>query len=480
MQIELIDFVTIKLSKGKNLPLYVQLYEQINLMIKQHLLAPGYKLPPIRKLADYLQVNPSTVVNAYRELEQNGFIFSKRGSGSYVAEQINNNVDEDEKINYMPIDLTDDINALKENNQMINMSSIALNPEMISIETFKQVVNAVLERDKGYAFTYQDSQGYLPLRQSLTKELAKKRIQTTPEYIQIISGAQQGIDIVARAILKHGDTVFVENPTYPGAIAAFRSCGAKIIDIKLIKEGIDLVDLENKLRQFRPKLVYIMPNIQNPTGITYTKSICRRLMGLVRYYNAYVLEDDYISGLSYQEKNPVPLKAYDTDDRVIYIRSLSKIFMPGLRLAYLIMPQKLAQDLLNVKHISDIATAGLTQRVFDYYLREGLWQEHLIAIRKVCKKQFEFALKLAKKYLPKDIVYIKPIGGLSLWLNLPDRLQATEIINKAKNEGVIIGDGAPFFVRNAPNKQIRLSFATLSLAEINKGMQIIHRITIND
>lgn len=113
---------------------------------------------------------------------------------------------------------------------------------------------------------------------------------------------------MARAILKHGDIVFVENPTYPGAIAAFRSCGAKIIDIKLTKEGIDLVDLENKLRKFRPKLIYVMPNIQNPTGISYTKANCRRLMGLARFYNAYILEDDYISGLCYQEKSPIPLK----------------------------------------------------------------------------------------------------------------------------------------------------------------------------
>jgi DNA-binding transcriptional MocR family regulator len=477
MKDKLIEFVSIQLDKDLKEPLYVQLYEQIKLMIKQHLLSPGYKLPAVRNLAQNLQVNPSTVVNAYKELEKNGFIFSKRGSGSYVAEQVINTIDELEENNHIPIDLTDDLKILQGQKNVINMSTISLNPDMISIESFKQVVNKILERDKGYAFTYQDSQGYLPLRQSITQELAKKRINTTPEYIQIISGAQQGIDIVARAILKHGDIVFVENPTYPGAIAAFRSCGAKIIDIKLTKEGIDLVDLENKLRKFRPKLIYVMPNIQNPTGISYTKANCRRLMGLARFYNAYILEDDYISGLCYQEKSPIPLKAYDTDDRVIYIRSLSKIFMPGLRLAYLIMPQVLAQTLLNVKHISDIATSGLTQRVFDYYLREGLWQEHLNSIRSVYKTQFEFALRMAKKYLPKDIDYLKPQGGLSLWLNLPDRLNASEIIEKARNEGVIICDGAPFFVRNAPNKQIRLSFATLSLAEINTGIKIIQNIT---
>lgn len=198
-----------------------------------------------------------------------------------------------------------------------------------------------------------------------------------------------------------------------------------------------------------------MPNIQNPTGISYTKANCRRLMGLARFYNAYVLEDDYISGLYYQEKPPIPLKAYDTDDRVIYIRSLSKIFMPGLRLAYLIMPQVLAQTLLNVKHISDIATSGLTQRVFDYYLREGLWQEHLNSIRSVYKTQFEFALRMAKKYLPRDIKYLKPQGGLSLWLNLPDRLMATDVIKRARDEGVIICDGAPFLCEMLPiNKYV--------------------------
>lgn len=196
MKDKLIEFVSIQLDKDLKEPLYVQLYEQIKLMIKQHLLSPGYKLPAVRNLAQNLQVNPSTVVNAYKELEKNGFIFSKRGSGSYVAEQVINTIDELEENNHIPIDLTDDLKILQGQKNVINMSTISLNPDMISIETFKQVVNKILERDKGYAFTYQDSQGYLPLCQSITQELAKKRINTTPEYIQIISGAQQGIDIV--------------------------------------------------------------------------------------------------------------------------------------------------------------------------------------------------------------------------------------------------------------------------------------------
>lgn len=471
---KLIDFVSIQLSKTITTPLYVQLYKQLVEMIKQHTLSPGYKLPPVRKLALQLNINPSTVVSAYKELEQNNFVFCRRGSGSYVAEQIPQTIDELENIPSMPLDLTDDINEFSEDKNFINMSSISLNPHLISIETFKKAVNDILDRDKSYAFTYQESQGYYPLRESIAAELAKKQINTTPENIQIISGAQQGIDIVARALLKHGDIVFAENPTYPGAIAAFRSCGAKIVDIKLCKEGIDLVDLENKLQQFKPRLIYVMPNIQNPTGISYSKNVCHRLLGLAHHYNTYILEDDYISGLCYKHTLPIPLKAYDKDDRVIYIRSLSKIFMPGLRLAYLIMPAVLAKSFLQVKHISDIATSGLTQRVFDYYLRQKIWQNHLDTIRQTCKAQFEFALKVAAKYLPDDINYIKPQGGLSLWLNLPARLPANELIARAKQRGVILCDGSPFFVRNAPNRQIRLSFATLSLAQIQAGMQIIH------
>ena len=471
------DFVSIQLSKSTTIPLYVQLYEQIVTMIKQCKLAPGYKLPPVRKLAEQLKINPSTVVNAYRELEQNNFAVSRRGSGSYIAEQIPQTVDELENTPAIPLDLTDEINLFSDEHDLINMSSISLNPHLISIETFKRAVNDILDRDKSYAFTYQESQGYLPLRQSITQELAQKRIITTPNNIQIISGAQQGIDIVARTLLNHGDIVFAENPTYPGAIAAFRSRGAKIIDIKLCKEGIDPADLEHKLQQFKPRLIYVMPNIQNPTGISYSKAVCHRLLGLAHHYDTYILEDDYISGLCYKNTLPIPLKAYDNDDRVIYIRSLSKIFMPGLRLAYLIMPHKLAQSFLKVKHISDIATSGLTQRVFDYYLRQKIWQNHLDTIRSTCKAQFDFALKVADKYLPKDIHYLKPEGGLSLWLNLPDRLPAKDLIAKAKERGVILCDGAPFFIRNAPNHQIRLSFATLSLAQIQAGMQIIHDLT---
>lgn len=475
---DLNDFSSIQLNKNTAVPLYAQLYDELCRMVRAHQLAPGRRLPPVRTLAAHLAINPGTVVSAYRELEQNNYIFTRRGSGSYIAARLPATPDEREEMKAaLPLDLIDDVLPTENAQRMINMSSISLDPGMISIDTFKKAINCVLERDGGYAFSYQESQGFYPLRESIAGELAGKKIYTSPRNVQIISGAQQGIDIAARALLQRGDTVFMEKPTYPGAVAAFRACGAKIVDIDLTKEGIDLVELEIKLKQFHPRLIYVMPNIQNPTGISYSHSTCRRLMGLARYYDACVIEDDYISSLHYGKATPIPLKAYDSDDRVIYIRSLSKLFMPGLRLAYMVTPAKLYQQMLNVKNISDIATSGLTQRVFDYYLRTGLWHSHLASVTAACRTRFDFAVKTAKKYLPPDIVWQKPSGGLSLWLELPPRLKIAPLAATAKNRGILLCDGTPFFLRRPAADFIRLSFASLTPAQIQSSLQILSELT---
>lgn len=470
---DILSFVSIQLKRDTKAALYVQLYEALATLIKSNRLAPGYLLPPVRKFADFLNVNAGTVVSAYKELEKNGYIFSRKGSGSYVAEQ-SELADVERSIELTNTDITDpEIISADSDHLLINMSSISLNPDIISIEKFKQVLIQVLDRDQGHAFSYQESQGFLPLRESITEYLKKNGIETTADNVQIISGAQQGIDIVSRALLDHGDYVFTEAPTYPGAIAAFRSRGAKIIEIPLDKDGMDINKLEENLRCFRPRLIYLMPNIQNPTGLSYSTARRNRLMGLARHYNIFVLEDDYISELSYAKEKPAPLKALDRDDRIIYLKSFSKIFMPGLRLAFLTMPKVLAPKLLSVKHLSDISTSGLTQRIFDMYLRKGLWQKHISDIRNIYEAQLDFTIKAVKKYLPSDIACIKPHGGLSLWLTLPKEISADAVVRNAHEGGVLITNGSSFFPRKTIPRYIRISFATISLQQIDTGLQII-------
>ncbi len=471
------DFVSIQLSKTKKEPLYAQLYNELQQLIQTGHLTPGYALPPVRKFAAFLGINVGTVVSAYRELEKNGWIYSRTGSGSYVADPPDA-IDREPEDSLNELEIHDpEFLTSQPKNDAINMSSISLNPDIVSVAQFKKLILQVLDRDQGHAFGYQESQGFLPLRESFAAYLGENGIHTSAQNLQIISGAQQGIDIVARALLQHGDYVFTESPTYPGAIAAFRARGAKLIDIPLEADGPDLTVLEKRLQQFRPKLLYVMPNLQNPSGITYSLEKRARLMGLARYYNAYVLEDDYLSELGYTGKPLAPLKAMDRDDRIIYLKSFSKIFMPGLRLAFLNMPAHLSQRLLHVKHLTDISTSGLTQRVFDLYLRDGSWQKHIAGIRRVYQTQFDFTCRRTSELLGDTVHWQKPAGGLSLWLRLPPRLDAPTLTQAAAQKNLLLTDGTDFYPRPVDHHHIRISFATLSLQQIETGLGILAHLT---
>ncbi|WP_427112550.1 PLP-dependent aminotransferase family protein [Megasphaera sueciensis] len=466
------QFVSIQLTKNEKNALYVQLYNQIIELIHSRVLAPGYRLPSVRKFSQYLSINPGTVVNAYKELEKSGYVISHGGSGSYIAE----------KTSLMELDMGTvmaDCTLLeegwenKQNGDMINMRSIALNPDVISIKKFKELVIKVLDRDKGKTFSYEGSQGFLPLRESVVTYLKERHVSTSAKNIQVISGAQQGIDIVVRALLNHGDYVFTESPTYPGAIAAFRSAGAKVIDIPMEPDGIDVIKLEKYLQRFRPKLIYVMPILQNPTGISYSIEKRNRFMELMRYYDVCILEDDYLSELSFRTSPLAPLKALDRDDRVIYIKSFSKMFMPGLRLAFLCIPEYLAERILKIKYITDISTSGLTQRVFDLYLREGVWQEHIAHIRKIYKAQFDFAYQVAQHAFSDKVIVQNPQGGLSFWIRLPQKILAKEFCLQAEKNHVYIACGDDFYPRHIDQSHIRISFSLLSLQQVEAGFHIL-------
>lgn len=472
MNQEFLEFVSIQLNKNTKESLYVQLYAELRELIIKGQLSYGYLLPPVRKLATFLKVNPGTVVSAYKLLEQNGYIFSRAGSGSYVAE-ITASSDEQYQAALPEPELEAfprNVSAMPEN--CIDFSTVMPPPDLLPIDDFKNILIEVLDRDKGNAFSYQDSQGFKPLREAISSYLKEQGIKAQADNVQIISGAQQGIDIVAKALLNYGDYVFTENPTYPGAIAAFRSRGAKIVEINMESDGIDIQDLEVKIRTFRPKLIYVMANIQNPTGYSYSLAKRNRLIGLARRYNAMILEDDYISELDVSDLPLAPLKALDRDQRVIYLKSFSKIFMPGLRLAFLLMPPQLVSKVLAIKHNSDISTSGLTQRAFDLYLRKGIWQQHIAAVRRIYLERYQTTLAVIEQFLPEVICH-RPRGGLTCWLALPEGLSAHKVVQEAEKQGVLLTPGTAFFPRQAPDRFIRLSFAVVCSEEILHGVKLL-------
>ena len=463
-------FVSIHMDKNSKKPMYKQLGDHLYELIEKNILKPNTQLPPIRSFATHLKINPSTVVRAYNYLENRGVVYSQMGSGTYVAP--------------LPLDILQKpiVSKLKSTSfptsipitdSTINFASMSPSTDLFPIDAFKKALNEVLDRDKGNAFSYQDTQGYLPLRKTICNFIQQSNIYTTPEKVQIISGAQQGIDLISKALLHYGDLVFIEKPTYNGAVAAFQSRGAKMIEIPLEKDGIDHNTLEIYLKLYQPKFIYMMTYYQNPTGISYSTEKKRILLDLAEQYDFYIIEDDYLSDLYFSLEPPIPLKAFDHKNRVIYIKSFSKNFMPGLRLGFMILPKAIFQHVLSAKQTTDVATSGLLQRAFERYLSLHLWEEHVKKIRAIYKIRYEYLIEQIEHNIKNWIDYIPPKGGLSLWLQLKSDIPMDTFCNTLLQRKVIIAPGSLFSLSPYYKSYFRLSFANITKEEIYDGIIIM-------
>lgn len=474
-------FKTLKLDKNSKTALYIQLYCKIKELIQEGTLSRDFRLPSIRYLSDILEVNQVTVVSAIKQLEKESYVYSKPGSGIYVANILALPGSDNKNDNRIILDelyQSDDISLISSGQinikeHTINFASATPTPDLFPVEDFKLVLNEVLERDKGNAFGYQDSQGFSPFRESISGILKNYNILCSSNDIQIISGAQQGIDIISKAFLNQGDYIITESPTYTGAIAVFKSRGAEIADIEIDEDGPNLNILEYNLKKFKPKLIYTIPSFQNPTGFSYSNLKREEVLKLAEKYNTYIIEDDYVSDLDFDNKNYKPFKALDKNNRVIYIKSFSKIFMPGLRLGFMISPVSMQGNVLEAKHTTDISTSGLLQRAFDLYIREGYWDKHIKFMFQVYKERYFKFIKSLDENLPGTIKYSKPGGGLNIWLGLPYGFNINSLFKNAASNDIVFAPGKIFYSNNSPLKtnNIRLSFAAVHLEQIDPGIQ---------
>lgn len=462
------NLLDIKLNKDSSEPLYIQLYEQMKSLIQQGILKEDYRLPSIRNLAGALKVNNVTIVNAYKLLEDGKLIYKKQGSGSYVMplkERLNiisDNVEIDEDLEY----------SYSEGEGYINFATASPDPKLFPMTDFKKAINDVIERDAGTAFMYHDSRGYLPLRSSIAEYLAEQNIVSKAENVYIISGGQQGIDIISKALLTNGDYVFVESPTYMGAASLFKSRGARIVEIPMLPDGPDMNELEKMLRMIKPKFMYTMPSFQNPTGYSYSERKKKYLMLLCKKYKLLVVEDDYSGDLNYTDKPAAPLKAYDKGDSVIYIKSFSKIFMPGLRVAFLLIPEHIKRNIASAKYMTDISTSGFMQRVLDMYLKRNILKEHIQYMRIEYSIRYLEATRAVKNYL-RGTSFNQPNGGINLWIKLPEDVTASSLSELCKQKGVLFTPGTSFLKGQEGEEHIRISFAGVDTADITKGIAII-------
>ncbi len=449
---------------NKKLPIYLNIANHIEKLILNQELSPHDALPSIRKMSEIFSVNKDTVVTAYHCLENKGYVYKISGKGTYVKE-------------FSDVEI-ESIDIVRENYKF-DFSQSIISTDYFPVEEFKESFNRVLMRDKGKAFLYHNSVGYEPLRREIKKILHMQGIDTQIENIMIISGAQQGIDIVSRNLLQKNNHVFIENPTYKGAYHYFKSMGVKITGIPFLKNDLDIDKLEKELDWNNPKLMYTMPNFQNPTGISYSDESKRRILDLAEKHDFYIIEDDYTNEINYGNK-VISLKSLDDYKRVIYIKSFSKILMPGLRVSYIVIPDRLIDGIENIKAMTDISTSGILQRTLADFISSDNYIHHIDKINKVFKRKMDTVYRLIRDYMPKDVEVSMPNGGISFWVKLPEGIDAQTLLKEAKKENIIFNIGSDFYINKVliDRSYIRLSLGSIEEDSIEEGIKILSRVLL--
>jgi GntR family transcriptional regulator/MocR family aminotransferase len=477
----------IPLDRQSHIPLYQQIKKHIQQGILSGSLAADTRLPASRQLARDLGVNRITVETAYSELEADGLVFSRVGSGTYVLPPT--------PLPLQPIDALeaawplwqenvqtgdirstnverDELFKANQHPHLIRFAGGTSASHMFPADDFRKVLQTIMRRDGIAALEYGESNGYAPLRATIAHVLASQGLQAHAENILITAGSQQAISLVSQLLLKPGDTIMVESPTYGGALELFRALNFTIVGIPVDKRGMRVENLERLLQQHHPKLIYTIPNFHNPTGTCLSSSRRRELIVLADRYNVPILEDDFVGDLRYDGRTQPSLKALDPGGRVIYASTFSKMLMPGLRVGFLLIEGPVYESLVNFKHVNDLATSTLIQRALEAYVTVGRYQTHLRRSCQLFRKRRDAMVAAIKRYLPANVQFDVPHGGLFLWVRLPGDISADDLLPLACQEGVNFVPGSRFFEDGNQGKNwMRLNFVVQAPNEIEEGIK---------
>jgi DNA-binding transcriptional MocR family regulator len=476
----------LRLDRDSRTPLYLQIRNQLREMILDGTLSQGSRLLPERKLAAALGVNRSTVVNAYRELVADGLIKARVGQGTTVchlplAEALGSVVASAPPLiwgeSFVPWPkgerepLLRDLMTLLSHADTISFAAGVPAPELYPLDDFRQTMTHVLNTAGQTLLQPCPVEGYYPLRQTLARRMACRGATVIPENILIVTGSQQGLDLIARAFLRAGDEVAVEAPSYLGALQIFSAAGARLLPVPLDKEGMRLDVLENVLIRYRPKLIYALPTFQNPSGRTMSPRRRLRLLELARHHRVPIVEDDPYGELHYTDHAPSPLLALDQDGYVIYLSTFAKILFPGLRLGWVAAPRPVIERLSQIKQLADLHCSTLIQGAVHEFCQRGALDKHLDRVRGLYRRRRDAMLAALTEYGPAGLEWDEPQGGFNLWCRLPPGLKARRLMAEAARQSVALVPGEVFFPDGGGQEEMRLNFSCPSVALIQEGIQ---------
>jgi 2-aminoadipate transaminase len=345
------------------------------------------------------------------------------------------------------------------------------NPAFFPQEALKVAAIKVLQNNGAQALQYSTTEGHLPLRQWIA-DFYKSfyGMNVTTDEILITSGSQQGLDMVGKLFLNDGDEVIVERPTYLGAIQSLSQYRANFLEATLLPDGMDISELETLCQKHQPKLCYIIPNFQNPTGACYSEEKRIEVTDLLRKYNILLLEDDPYNVIDFHNIRHTPLKKLYPAG-TIKMGSFSKMISPGMRLGWVTAPKEIVQQLTIIKQASDLHTSILLQMILTEYLAHNDLRDHVSQISKFYLEQCECMIHCIDKYLPNSISYAMPKGGMFIWLDLGD-IDARKLLESCQKNGVVFVPGDTFYASptSISKNKIRLNFSNSNKEKIEEGI----------
>lgn len=350
-------------------------------------------------------------------------------------------------------------------------------PESLPIESINKIMGEILDGSSAQALLYSQSEGHPPLRE-LVKRIASERYGVNLDNNELIitSGAQQAMDLCTRVLCDEGDTIICENPSFIGALNTFRSYKCNLVGVDIEADGISIDGLEKALKENpKTRMIYVIPNFQNPTGITMSLEKRKAVYELAKKYDVLIMEDNPYGDLRFEGESLPNIKSMDNDNRVLYVGTFSKILSSGMRVGYLVAPEAIMGKIVVAKQCADVHTSMISQLICYNFLKENDLDKHIEGLKVIYKDKCNTMLETIRNTFPDSVKFTEPQGGLFVWVTLPDKADSKEFASKVVQEKkVIIVPGETFTASGDTGKDcFRINFSMPSKENIVKGVSLV-------
>ncbi|MBN1421711.1 MAG: PLP-dependent aminotransferase family protein [Planctomycetes bacterium] len=469
----------LELDPSLETPLTRQIEDGIRKLCHEGSLKPGFRLPPERDLARNLGIHRSTVARAYRALAASGVVRSRVGRGTFVVspeEPAPPPAPAGPRFDWTPLRHRRlagarwlEALAPVSGDGAISFARSFPDPRLFPQEELRRIAIEVSRRSDPELFQYGPPGGYPPLRHEIETLLARQGIDTSSNRVIVIQGSSQGLDLIAKALLRPDDAVLISSPVYAGAIHLLDLYRVRLTPYGVGRSGFRVDDIQAGLRGSAPRLLHVIPRFHNPTGVSLDPGDERRLLAAAEAAGVPIYEDDFLRDFHLDGPESPSLKALDRSG--IVIQGGSFCGLPGFRIGWLVVPEEIHRDILEIKRATDISSSPFLQAVLYEFVRRGAYESHLRAARKTYRVRRDAMCEAIARHFPDEARPTLPRGGLALWVELPRGWDPAALLVEARRAGVVFAPGALFTAHGeASPPGFRLAFGDVEEARIEEGI----------